>query len=412
VFFKNDPQYTQFGYFDVNGSKTFSKYEAWQLSQQQNASVDDVKFIFNDDKMSQLDWSIEPSASLDELYAQRARQLREKYDYLVLFYSGGIDSHVILNAFYRNNIKIDEIITIGNRAYLDDKAKINQEVFNKAIPYLDLINLKRFGTKQTYIDIGQLIIDQFNNPFHFENFMYYHNGPLSPWYMAYRSPMFKLQNQSHVDISNSGRKIGYMFGYDKPNMFAIDGNWCFKYTDSVSDFGVRPYAFKEMLGGALVNYHDEPFFVTPELPEMTIKQCHVITKMMNSMTSFQDVRLCPVEDIANTGPFIEHPIGSSRISGRWIKKKELERVIYPSEDPDSFGNDKVGGSVMFTARDKWFFQSKFESRNNLIKKYKVLLREQPGYFKYADDDFPINSISFYSKPYIIDKITNLKKDRL
>lgn len=403
MFFNDQEQFTKYGFFEVGGIKTFSKYEAWQISQQQGLSEDDIQFNFNDDKMSELDWTVEPSASLSDLYAQRAHQLRAKYDHLVLFYSGGIDSHVILNTFYKNNIKIDEIITIGNRKYLDESAKINQEVFGKALPYLDTLNLKKFGTKTSYTDIGQMIIDQYQDPFHFENFMYYHNGPLSPWYKSYRSPMFKLQNQKHVEISNSGKKICYMYGYDKPNMFNIDGKWCFKFTDSVSDFAVRPYVYKTMLGGALTNYYDEPFFVTPDLPEMTIKQCHLVTAALKSITSQKDGRLTPVENIANTGPFIEHPIGADLISGRWFKKKELERIIYPDENPDTFGDDKVGGSVMLTARDKWFFQSTTDSRNKLIKKYKILLREQSEYFRYNVDNIPLNSISFFSKPYIIDK---------
>jgi hypothetical protein len=402
MFFNDDHKFTKFGFFEVNGVKTFSKYEAWQTAQQHNISTDDIKFNFNDDQMSQYDWNVEPSASLSELYAQRARQIRETYDYVVLFYSGGIDSQVILNTFYKNNIKIDEIICCGNKTYQTESSKLNQEIFGKAIPYLDTINLRKFGTKFTYIDIGELIVNQFNDPFHFEYFMYYFNGPFPPWYMAYKSPMFKLQNQNHVDISNSGKKICYMWGYDKPNMFELDGKWCFKFTDSVSDFGVRSYFYKTMIGGPLANFYDEPFFVTPDLPELTIKQCHVVTATLKNIKSHADVRLGPVEEIANTGPFIEHPAGKMRISGRWLKKKELERVIYPEEDVGTFGNDKVGGSVMLSLKDKWFFQSTFEGRNKLIKKYKILLREHPGYFKYNEDGFPLSSITFYSKPYIID----------
>lgn len=403
MFFSDKEQFTKYGFFQVNDIRTFSKYEAWQLSQQQGSGVDDIKFNFNDDKMSKLDWSVEPTASLSDLYAQRAQQLRDKYDHLVLFYSGGIDSQVILNTFYKNNIKIDEIITIGNRKYLDESAKINQEVFGKALPYLDTLNLKKFGTKTSYIDIGQLIIDQFQNKFHFDNFMYYHNGPLSPWYMAYRSPMFKLQNQSHVDLSTAGKSVCCISGYDKPNIFSIDSNWCFKFTDSVSDFAVRPYFFKEIQGGALKNFYDEPFFVTPDLPEITIKQCHLAVKTLKNITSHKDPRLAPVEKIANTGPFIEHPVGTDLPSGRWFKKKELERIIYPDENPDTFGDDKVRGSVMFTARDKWFFQSNTASRDKLIKKYKILLREHSEYFRYNVDLMPLNSIAIYSQPYIIDK---------
>jgi len=47
--------------------------------------------------------------SLLELYKQRALQLREQYDYLILAYSGGADSDNMLRAFIDNNIKLDEV---------------------------------------------------------------------------------------------------------------------------------------------------------------------------------------------------------------------------------------------------------------------------------------------------------------
>jgi hypothetical protein len=402
-FFSDDYQYTKYGFFEVGNIKTFSKYEAWQIAIQNGIATENIKFNFNDNEMSRYDWTVEPTTSLSDLYKQRAQQLREKYDYIVLFYSGGIDSHVILNTFYKNNIKIDEIIICGNKTYQGDNSKLNQEIFGKAIPYIDTLDLTKFNTKVTYKDIGELIVNQFDDPFHFENFMYYFNGPFPPWYMAYKSPMFKLQNQSHIDISDQGKKICYMWGYDKPNMFNIDGKWNFKFTDSVSDFAVRPFFYHKLLDVPLTNFYDEPFFVTPDLPELTIKQCHVVAKTLNSIKSYKDVRLGAVENIANTGPFIEHPIGVEFPGGSWLKKKELERVVYPEENVDTFRNDKVGGSIMLSLKDKWFFRSISEGRNKLIKKYKILLREHHDYFKYNVDDIPISSITFYSKPYVIDK---------
>lgn len=47
--------------------------------------------------------------SLLTLYKERAIQLREKYDYLILAFSGGADSDNMLKAFIDNNIKIDEV---------------------------------------------------------------------------------------------------------------------------------------------------------------------------------------------------------------------------------------------------------------------------------------------------------------
>lgn len=74
-----------------------------------NYSLPLMQFIFNEEVFDKIDWTIEPSFSLKELYTQRAQQLRDDYDYLILSYSGGSDSHEILGTFLENNIFIDEI---------------------------------------------------------------------------------------------------------------------------------------------------------------------------------------------------------------------------------------------------------------------------------------------------------------
>ena len=70
-----------------------------------------VRWFFNNDEFETTNWAVEPNETLNQLYRQRARQLREKYDYLVLCYSGGSDSNNILEAFIAEGLVIDEIVT-------------------------------------------------------------------------------------------------------------------------------------------------------------------------------------------------------------------------------------------------------------------------------------------------------------
>ena len=102
-YFKNDPEFLKYGYYKINKFKSFSKLEAWQYARDNNLTIDDIQYIFNDDKFSKFDWAIEPTESIESLYIKRATEIRKKYDYLILFYSGGIDSHVILETFLNNN---------------------------------------------------------------------------------------------------------------------------------------------------------------------------------------------------------------------------------------------------------------------------------------------------------------------
>lgn len=57
-----------------------------------NASTKHVEWDYHDKIFNQHSWDIDPPVELEELYHQRALQLRDAYDHLVLFYSGGVDS--------------------------------------------------------------------------------------------------------------------------------------------------------------------------------------------------------------------------------------------------------------------------------------------------------------------------------
>ena len=98
----------KFGYYRVGEKTTYSKLEAIEWSRQNNISV---QFVFNDKIFSAIDWTQEPTTPLWEMYKDRARQIREAYDYVVLWYSGGSDSHNMLWAWIEAGLKIDEIAT-------------------------------------------------------------------------------------------------------------------------------------------------------------------------------------------------------------------------------------------------------------------------------------------------------------
>ena len=100
---------TSSGYWEAGGHYFFSKVECLRYA----SAIKDynVRFHYNDDFYSVLNVRQEPTETLKELYKRRAQQLRDKYDYLILSYSGGSDSFNILNTFLNNNIKLDCVAT-------------------------------------------------------------------------------------------------------------------------------------------------------------------------------------------------------------------------------------------------------------------------------------------------------------
>ena len=95
------------GYYRVGNTVHLNKISALIDGTKRNIHPE---WVFNNDVFDTVDWTAEPKESLRELYAQRARRIRDKHDYVVLSYSGGSDSQNILNTFLNNNILLDEII--------------------------------------------------------------------------------------------------------------------------------------------------------------------------------------------------------------------------------------------------------------------------------------------------------------
>lgn len=101
-------------YFRVNGKIIFNhllaKYESF-------VSKKPVEFVCHDQENDKLNWLQEPAESLDQLMDQHARNLRNKYNHVMLSWSGGTDSHTIYEVFKRNNLHIDEIVIWVNDKY-------------------------------------------------------------------------------------------------------------------------------------------------------------------------------------------------------------------------------------------------------------------------------------------------------
>jgi hypothetical protein len=95
------------GYYVVGWKKFYNKIQALQYSTKMGFAV---RWVFNDKVYSSIDWTMPITKSLKELYRDRAQQLRDSYDYIILHYSGGQDSNNMLHSFIDNNIHLDQII--------------------------------------------------------------------------------------------------------------------------------------------------------------------------------------------------------------------------------------------------------------------------------------------------------------
>lgn len=226
---------------------------------------------------SDVDFSVEPNETLEELYRQRAQQLRDKYNYLILMYSGGADSHEMLMSFLNNNIYLDEVRTYTAKI-LSDRMDYTPpqdhplgllfEHQLAAVPGMRLVETLSPRTK--------LVIRDYSNAFKTLNEewldttkkIYNIHGGL---YMPYREVYQAHDLQDYAERHNL-ENVGVLFGTEKPR-FRIRNNKLYAcYGDHQRD------------GGFTLIGNSDATRLTPEMfywgeVRITQKQCHVLRRV-------------------------------------------------------------------------------------------------------------------------------------
>lgn len=246
--------------------------------------VKPVTWVFNNDEFNKHDWKTEPVATLDQLYDQRARQLREQYDYIVLSYSGGADSHNILTAFERQGLHIDEIITntmtkASSKAMTVDNT--NRDAYNapeaehnlQTIPRLREIANRLPKTKITITDCSDALFDELETA-----------GDAS-WVLNKReglnpAGMTRFNYMHFTDIRkqfDKDRKIAVIVGIEKPRTMIHRGELLMSFSDRTTNMITVAEHLKEYPNATV-----EFFYWTPDCVDIMIKQGHVIKNWLNA----------------------------------------------------------------------------------------------------------------------------------
>jgi len=251
-----------------------------------------VYFYFNEDVFNYIDWTIEPDISLKELYRLRAQQLRDTYDYLILSYSGGSDSHEILMTFLENDIFIDEIQTVHHysliekvdRAFLKGNSNLATllEFEMAVLPVLQKVVEKSPKTKLKLIDASDYTVQNAVKEKKF-SFMGIDGKKINTTFITQTTPFVRTFYQHHYNNTRTDlpTKVGFIRGTDKPNLKMNKNRLKFAFTD-VTMHGAK-LINKKQIGDV---YTIENFYWNPEIPLIPIKQSHVIKKALENDANF------------------------------------------------------------------------------------------------------------------------------
>jgi hypothetical protein len=250
-----------------------------------------VEFVFNDDVFGHVDWTINPQFSLKTLYKERAQQLRDSYDYLILSYSGGADSHEILYTFLEHNIHIDEIQVvhfekalerINNNLVMEDSVlQLLKEYEYAALPNIKYVTDNFPHIKINTIDASDFLLeDAASGKF---EFMGYQDKKSNSTFLGVVSGYVRPYFQHHYNNKNFDPKgkTAFIRGVDKPILGIRDNRMMFKFSD------VSMHTLNMIESGDIGNiYTLENFFWSRNAPLIPVKQAHVIKEVLEKDIQF------------------------------------------------------------------------------------------------------------------------------
>ena len=319
----------RFGYYTVGDQKIYSKLEAIKLHVK---TGNHPEWHYHDEIFSSYNWTQEPTQSLTDLYRKRAEQLREKYDYIVLLYSGGADSNNVLDSFIDNNIHLDEIATWHFHKGNNSKTTFNDaETWHVAFPKVKKILESHPTITQRIIDLTDHVYNYFAVSSNAEEYIYNQSAMVGPDLIRNR---IHEADPFYADYILSGKKICFLWAVDKPRVLHENGRYSVRFPD-VFDMCVT-------IGSAAPV---EFFYWSPDLPELIIKQAHIVKRYMENSTAASRFITTEPTWLAN------RRIGDKNL---WLTNHGLHSLIYPTWDIETLSVGKTTSAV-FSRNGKWFF---------------------------------------------------------
>jgi hypothetical protein len=239
-------------FYQVGNQVFLNKFLAAEHAVKNNQAV---HFNMYESAFDRCDWSRDPDLSWNELLDIRAHQIAAKNKPIVLNFSGGTDSYTIYKVFERNNIHIDVLYM---RVWKDDRensrAKQVYELLDQGLydPSIKII------TDQDSVEKYRKC---YSSPYWiFEKGIRYHWG--------FRSG--DTPTEQYLSEVLGTTDFISVLGLEKPRL-KFEGNMVYSYQDD------------ENYGRIMPNPTLDCFYISPDLPELHVKQSYMLLKYIRSM---------------------------------------------------------------------------------------------------------------------------------
>lgn len=321
------------GFYKVGNRSFLSKFDALLYA---SGTGDRPLYHYYDevwDKALQT-YKFKSNTNFLQLYKERARRIREKYDYLVLHFSGGVDSTTALQSFILNGFKLDEVYVrwplklINSSAYTPN---INDRRATNMLSEWDFsLKPKLDWLKSNYPDIKIVIEDWTEelyktdlNSFN-ENLFRKHNHNFGLVNFIYS----EMVSKSSLEAQAKRLKVGHIYGAEKPLItYNSDSDSFFMYFTDIATASVGyQHSFNRFDTSNRVD-----FYHSPDFPELTLARATAMAAHIRKNPS-----LTYLVDSKNAS------LSSEERSKRSdLFQKLCAKVIYPNWNTNTFQVDKV-----------------------------------------------------------------------
>lgn len=322
----------------------FNKIEALYESSRTHSSIE---WNFFNQEFSNFNWTAEPTESLDQLYAKRARMIRDSYDYIVVMASGGADSTNVIYSFLKNNIHIDEIIAsvpLSGMSSYDANARDNShantvsETVYTQLPLMHEIKKSYPSQKITIHDYFQDIIEYKTDDWLLRS---------GEWIHPSSAARYTLDREKHlVDLADSGKRIGIIYGIDKPHLVIANIDNINHVVVLFNDLALnvpRP-AFKREYPNV-----DNVCFYWYQDPTIPCKQAHVLLKDVLKVGN-------PIKNLFHTKAKVESSTSFENRKRHSKYERAIVPYIYPSTHRSIFQAEKPE-NIFMGEHDAWLYST-------------------------------------------------------
>ena len=262
---------------------------------------------------------------LKELYYARARQIREQYDYVAVMFSGGWDSRNIIESFAAQGLRLDDIIVFTTQE-LENSTPFNNldpdnwygEIKYHAVPYAERYAHQHPGTGVIKIEWLDRVAESYRDAE-----QVFQDSRPKPGVFFGRWLSVATNEQLQQRIGN--RRAALMLGLDKPCVMQNGNNYQGFFPEGL----IRNYTYCTRSNGFPDNVIWEPFYWTPDLPELAIRGWYELIDLCK-----QDPVIAQAHNIATT----ENDRAELKFS-RYVQDT-MRRYLYPGFDAGAWQADK------------------------------------------------------------------------